>query len=283
MIYNKLVVPYYIPDPQVKDGEIKCELFAVNELEVPELKKISAKQYKQNHPAKWLANTISKCISEIGNIPVSKLFTENPNVYHPVILEMPMISTSNVLIAAHIESLGEKIEHIPVRCPNCPCDENIVDFDFTKMDFKALEMDSKYRIAVKVKDGIYLTPKAAEAAGIKPDTNFNNFEFRLSTVRDFLALEDEVSISEISDFQEKLMSRCCTKLTTNDGEEYPSELFKLHQERLLLTLKGKALKDIYTAHNKGLPTFELNTVKECKRCAYPIKFSFDNSFLFRLG
>ena len=271
-VFNELSLPFKYKDELVTN-------FTARELTLKQVKQLSKIQFKSNYPFQWIAKACCWSIEEMGGVRVYDEYKETGEV--PTIVKLiPMISTNSVLVAGHIQTMGEVLEDIPGVCPSCGNKEdNSIDLLSVDVPFLDGEEFGTKICTSELTKGYVPSEKAQKDLGLSK--NYTTMTFRLPVLQDVLLLEEDFKeAKDISDFFEKLMGQCIIKLEGKDGTELPDNILQLRKSRVLESLSPRDWKKARDDYNRNVPELEVSTKKRCSECGSSIKYQVEQNFLF---
>ena len=271
-VYNKLPIAY-------RYNGVDCEYFQTRELSMAELKQLQDRKAKINNPVLWVAKACCLIVEELGGVKVYEQYMTT-KVIPEVIKKMPMVCSTNILVAGHIETLDHKIVDFPMDCPRCG-HENEVNFDLLSLDVPTLDLTYEDLIVdVELSHGHFVDATLANNNGMDPTVPFKKLKLRLPRTEDVLELEHEFNLSANSLFLEKLIGKCIIEMEAEDGALYPSDVLERQKVGIITKLKPKDVQAIVRAQNKAFPKLDISSQSVCEKCSNDIKYEIDSSFLF---
>jgi len=272
-VYNYLSLPFDYKGTKVEN-------FAPRELTLKEMKSLGKIQYKANHPFGWIAKACCLSIEEMGGVKVYDEYISSGKM--PEIVKMiPMVSTNNVLVAGHIETLGEHLENIKAICPSCGS-SNEAEIDLLSLEVPFLKEDTFETKIFKVdlSKGYTTSVKSQDEQGLS--ACYTRLFFRLPVLQDLLNLEDSFTESkDLNEFFEELMGQCILKMESDSGEDMPDNFLKMRKSRVLASLSPKDWKKTRVVYNENVPELSVSASKLCTECGSKIEYKMEQNFLFQ--
>lgn len=190
-----------------------------------------------------------------------------------LVLQLPMVDLTYLQIAAHIRNFGATIEKVSARCSDSECPQFTTSIDLNNLvvDFRTEPIEE---IVVPLTRGFTKEAGESEFMGVK----FTTLYMRPPMLQDMIRHENLYRDGDdFGEFQQKVLVDSITKLTADDGKEFPrGEVFKMGTQ-LIKSLKVIDLQAITKQLTElQMVSFELEV--ECPNCGNQFKLGYSPGF-----